>query len=350
MAITEDDRPYAPRRAPSTRRTSPERQRQIMVRRLVALGVAILILILIVLGVKGCLNARRTRGFENFVADLRSLTAQTKQLSKGFLSDLSNPPSSKLDFNTTMETDAGTASSLLARAQDLSTPGDLSGPHGDLVLAYDLRANALSGIADALRSGGKGKAKTDAIIAHMKQLLASDVLYGRAQFQIDNTLANEGIDEQAPANVFLPNPQRWLSASTIDSILAGVGVAGTTGAVSGVHGTGIVSATLDGATLTPGVAATVTSAAPNTLDISVANQGQSTEKNIRVTVNVSGGGRSETKTKTIPSIAAGGTETAAVELGSPPTGSPLTIKANVAPVLGERITTNNRATYTVTFQ
>jgi len=350
MAITDDDRPYAPRRAPSTRRTSPERQRQIMVRRLVALGVGVVILILIVLGVKGCLNARKTRGFENFVADLRSLTAQTTQLSKGFLSDLSNPPSSKLDFNTTMETDAGTASALLARAEGLSTPGELSGPHGDLVLAYELRANALSGIADELRSGGKGKAKTDAIIAHMKQLLASDVLYGRAQFQIDHTLANEGIDEQAPANVFLPNPQRWLSSSTISSVLAGVGVAGTTGSVSGVHGTGIVSATLDGATLTSGVAATVTSAAPNTLDISVANQGQSTEKNVSVTVKVSGGGRNETKTKAIPSIAAGASEIAAVELGSPPTGSPLTITVNVAPVLGERITTNNHATYTVTFQ
>jgi hypothetical protein len=172
--------------------------------------------------------------------------------------------------------------------------------------------------------------------------------YGRARSEIDHTLADQGIDESAPANVFLPNPQQWLRPSTIQSVLAGVGVAGTSGAVSGVHGTGIVSTTLDGATLTSGVAATVTSAPPNTLDISVANQGQSTEKNIRVTVKVSGG--VGTKTKTIPSIVAGGTETAAVELGSPPTGSPLTISVNVAPVLGERITTNNRATYTITFQ
>ena len=41
---------------------------------------------------------------------------------------------------------------------------------------------------------------------------------------------------------------------------------------------------------------------------------------------------------------------AAIDLGSPPTGSPLTINASVAPVLGERITTNNHATYDVTFQ
>jgi hypothetical protein len=348
MAIRDDDRPYAPRRAPSTRRASPDRQRQIMARRLVALGIAVVILILIVLGVRGCLNARKTRSFENFVADLRSLSAQTKQLSTKFLADISNPPSSKLDFNTTIETDAGTANSLLARAQTLSTPGELSGPHSDIDLAYELRANALSGIAAELRGGGKGAKKTDKIISHMKQLLTSDILYGRARFQIDNTLRDQGIDESAPANVFLPNPQRWLSKSTIGSVLAGVGVAGTGGAVTGVHGTGIAAATLDGATLTAGVAATVTSAAPNTLDVSVANQGNSTEKNIRVTVKVSGG--VGTKTKTIPSIAAGGTETASIELGSPPTGQPLTINVSVAPVLGERITTNNHATYNVTFQ
>src|SRR6266542_2229031 len=186
MAIRDDDRPYAPRRAPSMRRTSPERPRQIMARRLAALGIGVVILVLIVLGIRGCLNARKTRSFENFVADLRSLTAQTKQLSKGFLSDLSNPPSSKLDFNTTIETDAGTASSLLGRAGALSTPGELGGAHSDLVLAYELRANALSGVASELRGGGKGKAKTDAVIAHMKQLLASDVLYGRARSEIDH--------------------------------------------------------------------------------------------------------------------------------------------------------------------
>jgi hypothetical protein len=302
-----------------------------------------------VIGVKGCLDARKTRSFENFVADLRSLTAQTKQLSTGFLQHLSNPPSSKLSFNTQIETDAGTAGSLLARAEGLSTPGELSGAHGDIVLAYELRANALSGIASELRAGGKASSKTTSkIVSHMKQLLASDVIYGRARFEIDHTLVDQGINERAPASVFLPHPQRWLSSSTIGSVLSGVGVAGTGGSISGVHGTGIVSTTLDGATLTPGVASIVTSAAPNTLDVSIANQGTATEKNIQVTVKVSGG--VGTKTKTISSVAAGATATASVALGSPPTGSPLTIAVSVAPVLGEQITTNNHSTYTVTFQ
>jgi hypothetical protein len=39
-----------------------------------------------------------------------------------------------------------------------------------------------------------------------------------------------------------------------------------------------------------------------------------------------------------------------VDLGSPDTGVALTIKVSVAPVLGEKITTNNHETYDVTFQ
>src|SRR5690242_9618417 len=106
----DDEPPYAPRRAPSARRTPPDRQRQLMARRAVAAGIGVVILILIVLGVKGCLNARKTRSFENFNADLRSLVSQTNTLSKDFFDHLQNPASgNKLTFQTQLKTDAGTA-------------------------------------------------------------------------------------------------------------------------------------------------------------------------------------------------------------------------------------------------
>src|SRR5438876_3695411 len=135
MAFRDDEPPYAPPRAPSARRAPGDRQRQVMARRAVAAGVGILILILIVLGIRGCLNARKTRSFENFDADLRSLVAQTKQLSKSFFQQLKNPAGDQLTFQTQLKTDAGTAATLAARAQSLSTPGELSVAHNDLDLA-----------------------------------------------------------------------------------------------------------------------------------------------------------------------------------------------------------------------
>lgn len=353
MTIRDDDRPYAPRRAPSPRRGTGERQRQVMVRRAIAAVVLIGILILIVVGIRGCLNARKTRSFENFVADLRALTTETDQLSKGFFQHLTNPGGSKLTFDTQIRTDAGTAATQLTRAQELSTPGELSGAHGDLVLAYQLRSNALSGIADEVASASKPSTKTaNHVVAHMKQLLASDVIYKRAQYAIDKTLADQAIDEKAPPSVFLTDDLKWLDPDKVSSTLSAIGIGGGAQAasVSGIHGTGIVSTTLNGSTLTAGSPVTVTSTPPNGLDIGVQNGGNSTETDVQVSVKVTGGSNTITKSKTIRKIAAGATETAVVDLGSPDTGTPLTIKVNVAPVLGEKILTNNHATYDVTFQ
>jgi len=320
-----------------------------------AAGAGVVILILIVLGVRGCLDARKTRSFENFNADLRSLVSQTNTLSKSFFGQLTNPSSNRLEFQTQLKTDAGTAAQLAARADALSTPGELGGAHADLDLAYELRANALTGIADELAGGKTNQATTNHVVAQMKQLIASDVIYGRAQSEIDQSFKDNGIAETAPPSQFVPDvpkPQfTWIDPSTIDGILSGVGVSsGGGGSVSGVHGTGIAGATLGGSALTPDTPITVASVPPNTLAITIQNQGQSTEQNVKVSVKVSGGGVNTSKQTTVSSIAAGATGTANVALGSVPTGSALTIEAKVAPVLGEHVTTNNNATYNVTFQ
>lgn len=323
-----------------------------MARRGMATVVGVVVLILVVVGVKGCLDARKTRSFENFVADLDSLVAQTGQLSKGFFDHLENPDSSKLTFQTQLKTDAGTASSLSARAQELSSPGELAQAHSDLALAYDLRANALNAIAAELAGGKTGKATVNRVVAQMKQLLASDVIYARAQSEIDLALKDQGVNEKAPASDFLPDPDtKWLDESTISSILSGVGVSsgGGGGSVSGVHGTGILSTTLNGSTLTPDTTTSVSSAPPNALSVSIQNQGDATERNVQVTVKVSGAGKSSTKQTTVGSIAAGGTGTADVNLGSVSSGSTLTIDVKVEPVVGEHVLTNNRSTYTVAF-
>jgi hypothetical protein len=324
-----------------------------MARRGMAAVIGLIVAILVVIGVKGCLDARKTRSFENFNADLNSLVAQTDQLSKGFFDHLTNPDSSKLTFQTQLKTDAGTASSLSTRAQQLSAPGELSQAHGDLALAYDLRANALNGIAAELAGGKTGTATVNRVIAQMKQLLASDVIYARAQSEIDLALEDAGIGEKAPSSQFLPDPDtKWLDHTTIAGILSGVGVSsgGGGGNVSGVHGTGILSTTLNGSTLVADSTASVASVPPNALSVSIQNQGEATERNLQVTFKISGAGKSSTKQATVGSIAAGGTGTADVDLGSVSSGSTLTIDVKVEPVVGEHVTTNNQATYTVAFQ
>jgi hypothetical protein len=55
-----------------------------MTRRLIALGVGALVVVLLLLAVKGCLNARKERGFENYASDLSSIVVNSNQLSAEF--------------------------------------------------------------------------------------------------------------------------------------------------------------------------------------------------------------------------------------------------------------------------
>ncbi len=75
------------------------------------------------------------------------------------------------------------------------------------------------------------------------------------------------------------------------------------------------------------------------------NQGGATETDVTVGVSVDGGTSLEAK---IPEIAAGSTGTATIPLTPAPTGE-VTLDVSVDAVPGEQFTTNNEASYTVSF-
>jgi hypothetical protein len=65
MAYLDDDDLDSPSGGRGRRGADALDQRQIFVRRLIALGAGILVVILLLLAVRGCLDARKERGFEN---------------------------------------------------------------------------------------------------------------------------------------------------------------------------------------------------------------------------------------------------------------------------------------------
>ena len=83
MAFLDEEEPLAGSGGdePPFRRV-PDRQRQIMMRRAIGVGALVLILILLVVGIRGCLNARKERNFENYVSDLNAIATQTTPVSK----------------------------------------------------------------------------------------------------------------------------------------------------------------------------------------------------------------------------------------------------------------------------
>jgi hypothetical protein len=342
-------------RPPSRR--GPDRQRQILLRRALGIGVFVIILILLILGIKGCLDARKTRSFENYVSDLNAITAQTSQLSGDFFGKLSDPGNlSAVDFKSEIAADRGTAQDLAGRVDALDNPGELNDAQNDLDLSYQLRAQAMTGISDHMSAalGNPGPARNQAISSisnYMQYFLASDVLYKQAQGQIDSELSNEGIDEKAPASVFMTDPTRWLDPLQVSTALSGIST--TQASTHGTHGLSIVQTTVKpgDVLLDPTTPATISGGGAPRLDIQVANGGSVDEKGVGVNFSLTGGPETIDGNATIGSIAAGATQTAELPIHpSPQRKTPLTLEVTVNPVPGETITTNNRFTYQLTFR
>lgn len=351
--------------APPGRRRPPRKRgasRELLGRRLLAVGIGLIVLFGILLAFKGCLNARKERNYENYARDLEGIVTQSKQLSTEFFARLNDPAAknlSELSFEAQVSSDRGTADNLLQRVQNLSTPGELTGAQSQLVLSFELRSDALADIASQLKSAlakSGSKKAVDAITNDMRSFLASDVLYARARDEIVAEFGNQGlstvngkpIDAVVPSDQFLPDLQQgtnWLDPAEVGTAIAAV-AGGTGAATAGLHGVALVQTTLqpDGVILSPGTPVNATAGGSPGLEVQVANQGDSTEKGI--TVSVSGSGSDSAR---ISTLAAGATGTAALSLDPGVAGSTVTVTVSVSPVNGEQLTDNNKATYQITF-
>ena len=334
-------RPRPPRR--------PERQ-QILLRRGLALGAGLLILILIVLGVRGCLNARKHRALSDYARNVTQIVEETDQTSKSFFEKLSNPSGlSVTDFVDQVNADRSAMDNYVARVDSLDTPGDMGRAQNALELVYELRGAAMTEIADkmstALGDAGSKKA-TEAITKQMSVLAASDVVYASvARPEIDGVLADNGIEgDDVPKSEFVPEGTKWLDESAISAALSAVS-GSTTGSTPGVHGLGLISTNINGAELTPEGTTSVTAEETPEVEVEVQNQGESTENGITVSVTVNG----STLTGDISTIEAGASETVTIPLTPAPKGE-ATIEVEAEPVPGEEVAENNVASYTVVFE
>lgn len=321
-----------------------------MVRRGLALGGALVVVVLIVLGVKGCLDARAHRELSDYARDVTQIVQQTSQTSKAFFGKLEDPGTlSVRDFVTQVNAYKSEMDGLASRVDGLSTPSDMSNPQRRLELSYELRASAMDEIANrtstALGSAGADRA-TAAIARQMQNLLAADVIYEQvARPEINAVLENNGIDDSdVPKNSFLPDI-KWLEESTVADALGKVSGSSSEGETAGVHGLGLLGVSLNGTELADGAAVVLEGEETPELEVRVQNQGESTENEISVSVKVNGA-ESE---GTIESLGSQEEGTATIPLVPAPSGE-VTIEVEVETVPGEQVAENNTATYTITIE
>ena len=329
-----------------------------MVRRTIAIGGAVIAFILIVLLFRGCLDARKERAMEDYVRDTNELIAQSNAESRR-LFDILRTPSGQ-DQSVDRQNQANElrvdSATLVDRANDLDVPDQLSSADDYFVESLELRRDALNVVAEELPGAlaQEERRSSTARIAQMMQVfLASDVLLkSRYKPTAQDALDKENIDATLPSNEQLTfvKDLNWIQPDYVADQIAGIRGGGSDSATPGLHGNGLGSVSLGGVALTPGASTTVQLTSDTAFDIQVANQGDSTETDVVVTVTVGQGGDATKLEETIPEIAAGEQKPVTIPLNEqPPTGQNVPIKVEVKPVPGEGVTDNNEADFTVIF-
>lgn len=341
LASGQGRRPRPPRR--------PERQ-QILLRRGLALGAGLLVLILLVLGVRGCLDARKERALSDYAGNVTQIVEETDQTSKSFFEKLSNPGEiSVTDFVDQVNADRSAMDNYQSRIDALDAPGDMSDAQSTLELVYLLRGSAMTEVAEKMSTalGEAGAEKATAAIANqIAKLMASDVLYATiVRPEINAVLADDGIEgEDVPKSIFVPEGARWLEEDAVADALGSVSGASST-ATPGVHGLGLLGTSVNGTELAPEGSTAVAVEETPEVEVEVQNQGESTENGVTVSVTANG----KTLQGDISSIEAGATETVTIALTPAPEGE-VTLEVEAEPVPGEEVAENNEATYTVVFE
>ncbi|HEY2053890.1 MAG TPA: CARDB domain-containing protein [Solirubrobacterales bacterium] len=322
-----------------------------MLRRLLALGAALVVLILIVLGVKGCLDARARGALTGYSRDVKQLLVETEQTSKDFFGKLEEPGNlSVTEFTGQVDADRSAMSNYKTRIDSLGAPGGLGSAQASLELVYTLRASAMEKIAEKMPTalGEAGAAQATAAIAkQMQTLLAADVIYESVtRPEINGKLAAEGIEgDDVPKNTFVPDGTKWLDEAEIAKALGAVSGSSGGEPSPGSHGLGLVGVSIGETELVAETANSVVTEGTPEVEVTVQNQGESTENGITVVVTVNG----KETTQEIASLEAAAEETAVVPLTPAPKGE-TELEVKVEPVPGEKFTENNEATYTVNFE
>ncbi len=354
-------RPRSPAAAPVGPASDPQ---QLLVRRVVAAGIGLLVIVLLVLGINGCLDSRQEQALKDYNRDVTAIVQDANTNADSFFETLASggSPSAVTDVQSQINQLRVAATGLTKRASGLDVPGDMKPAHRNLLLSLGLVQEAMSKVAEKLPSALSSDAATaepavSGLAGEMQAFLAGDVVYNRRTAAlIKQVLDEKEIGGQTiQKSEFLQN-LGWLQPSTVARRISadaarGAGDGGSTEPAPGLHGHGILAVAVGDTTLQPRPAANRVTAGSNvTFNVKFANQGDNAETDVRVRIRIRGAGDTITVQKTVDQTLPKSETTVAIPLGqAPPIGAAVTITVEVLPVPGEKNTTNNAQDFSAIF-
>lgn len=326
----------------------------------------ILAAVLIVVFARGCASSSKHDRYNSYVKSVRGIAQRSAQTGRELNTTLAATGIKESELEAKIKGYAAQEQQEVAQARDLKAPGPLQVEHDHLIEVLQLRASALSRLADAFRQTATAKNATRSgrlIAAQARLLVASDVnwnFYFKEPTQRE--LANQGVRDVGgvPASTIFPNPD--LASTQAMMVVwqrvhgAATGGGTTGGASGGKHGNSLRSVTAlpDGKRLSTTGTATdnqITASTDLAFKVAVDDSGAYQEFNVGVTLTIQKSPKPIVLKKTIPVINAGETKTVTftnIDINGL-FGLPTTVKVDVEPVPNEANTSNNSAEYKVIF-
>lgn len=366
LSFFDDDEPPTrtrPRR-PASAQLAPTDPQQLLVRRAVAAGVGLLVLVLLVVGVRGCLSSRKEQALKDYNRNVATLVQEANDNTSDFFTTLASGGSSASDLQTQINQLRVRAEDDTKKAVQLDVPGEMKPAQRNFVLSLSLVQESIGKVAEKIPSALASDSTVasnavTAIAGEMQAFTAADVVYTRrVAALIQQVLDKEEIGGQTIQRSNFQQNLGWLDPDIVARRIgseAGRGAAGGSAsgvAAPGTHGHALVSVAVGDKTLTPGGAANrIVASSSVTFRATIANQGENIESDVRVRVRIKvAGGKTLTAQKTVDQTRPGTNAEVSVPLNqAPPIGEPVTISVEVRPVLGEKMTDNNTQTYTALF-
>jgi hypothetical protein len=371
----EDDEPLRTtqrtraRSAPRPRRGTPAGGRSadretLLVRRLIFFFAAAVLVIVLGFLVKSCNASRRDNALREYNTRVSDIAVASRDTGKQLFDALGQGSSqSGQALYTQIVGWKSDTETQLNQAKAFKVPSQMRGAQDSLLIALELRRDALAKIATSIKpaladEGDAADAAIKALAGDFNALNASDVLYhARVQPLILNGLKGVSGAPTVEPSPFLPEIS-WVSpqyvASKLGQQLSTSGTSGGDGNKSnqptgpGLHGTGLNGTSYGNVTLNPTVSNRLTYVSGQAFSVSFTNQGDNDEFNIKVTLKITkqSGGAPITLSKTVPRAAKGEKVLVTLPLNKPPPLDTIVlISVNVAAVPGEKKTDNNKASY-----
>ncbi|MCW3034368.1 MAG: hypothetical protein QOK19_2581 [Solirubrobacteraceae bacterium] len=328
-----------------------------MVRRRVAAGVAVVLLIIIVLVINGCIKSQAKQSLKDYNRQVGEIAREfDTQVSKPLFTALAGAAGkSGIDVQVQVNQLLVEAEKLTSRAKSLGVPGAMSSAQRDLLLSFDFRVEGIQKIGALLPTalGGQSAQAAPKIAGDMELFLASDVIYSqRVVPLVQQTLSSNGIHAPTSGSRFLPN-LGWLETSTVVARLTGQASSGSaTGAVTpGTHGSALVGVAVGTNSLQPEPTLNhIAGGGSPTFTVTVENTGESVESNVKVEIDVTAAGKQLKASHVVNSLQPGTKANVEIPVTGVPTGVASKIQVNVTPVPGETNAENNKNTYLAIFE